>query len=499
MSRWGKYQDFADLPEQAFKKLGRRMTLEGGGGGTTTSTQYTSSLPEYAKPYFEDIMNRGQAASLAPYQAYGGQRVAGFSPTQTAAHDMTSQISLGGTPQGLQAGQQIGMDVANRLSQYSYDPTRFQEERVQAAQGNASQMGPYERVQGAQINPYQDIAAQQVSAPGQLSVERVGNQLSARDIGTIQSFMSPYQQLVTDTEKAAAVRDYQIGSQMRGAQAARAGAFGGSRQAVETAEAQRALTTQLGGIQSKGMQGAYEQGVQALQAQRAAELQAAQSNQQYQQQATIRGAEFGMQAQQLNQQADLAAQQGNQQQANQIRQQAAQLQQQANLANQQAGLTTEQANAQMRQQMEMQNMANTMQSQQLNQQANLEAQKASEASRQFGATSGLQAMQQLGAQGQQLGAMGEAEQKLAFDRAQALGGVGKEQQALQQQELDQSYADFSAQRDYEQNMINWYNNILRGVPVSMNQSVYTPAPSTASQVAGLGLAGLGAYRAGQGN
>jgi len=465
----------------------------GGGGGETTSTQYTSNLPEYAKPYFEDIMNRGQAASLTPYQAYGGQRVAGFSPTQTAAHDMTSQIALGGTPSGLQSGQQIGMDVANRLGQYSYDPTKFQEERVQAVSGTASQMGPYERVYGAQINPYQDVSARQVTAPGQVDVERVGNQLSARDIGTIQSFMSPYQQLVTDTEKAAALRDYQVGSQMRGAQAARAGAFGGSRQAVESAEAQRALTTQLGGIQSKGMQGAYEQGVQALQQQRAAELQASQGNQQYMQQARIRGSELNIQAQQLNQQAELAAAQGNQQQANQIRSRVAELQQQADLANQQAGLTTEQQNAQLRQQMDMQGMENMMRSQQLNQAANMEAQKASEASRQFGATSGLQAMQQLGAQGQQLAAMGETEQKLAFDRAQALGGVGKEQQALQQQELDQAYSEFAAQRDYEQNMINWYNSILRGVPVEMNKSVYTPAPSTASQLAGAGLAGLGAY------
>jgi hypothetical protein len=68
---------------------------------------------------------------------------------------------------------------------------------------------------------------------------------------------------------------------------------------------------------------------------------------------------------------------------------------------------------------------------------------------------------------------------------------------MQQQQLDQAYSDFAAQRDYEQNMINWYNSILRGVPVSMNQSVYqtTPAPSMASQVAGLGLGGLATYNA----
>jgi len=321
--------------------------------------------------------------------------------------------------------------------------------------------------------------------------------------------MSPYQQAVVDTEKTAALRDYQIASQMRGTQAARAGAFGGSRQAVESAEAQRALTTQLQGIQTRGSQDAFGQAQQALQAERAAQmqagttdiqtaLQAALANQQAGVTTGVRGAEFQQQAQQLNQQAALAAAQGNQQQANQLRQQAAQLQQQAALANQQTGLTTGQQNLQAQLSTQQLGTQTGMQAALANQQAMMEAQKGTEASRQFGATSGLQAMQQLGTQGQQLGAMGEAEQKLAFDRAQALGTVGKEQQSLQQQQYEQAYADFAAQRDYEQNMINWYNSILRGVPVEMNKSVYTPAPSSASQMAGLGLAGLGAYRAGRG-
>jgi len=314
----------------------------GGGGGTTTSTTYTSNLPEYAKPYFEDIMGRAQGASLSPYQAYGGDRVAGFTPYQTSAHQMTKDIATGGTPAGLQAGQQMTTNAANYMSGYNYNPLK-------------------------------------------------GHDLDASNAAHVQQFMSPYMQQVVDVEKQAAAREYQMADQIRQQKAARAGAFGGSRQAVESAEAQRNLMSQLQGIQSKGSQAAYEQAMQALQTQRA----------------------------------------------------------------------------------------------------------GSEASRQFGATSGLQAAQHLGALGQQLGSMGEAEQKLALERAQALSGVGKEQQAQEQQKLDQKYAEFAAQRDYEQNMINWYNSILRGVPVSMNQSVYqtTPAPSTASQIAGLGIAGLGAYNA----
>jgi len=383
MSRWHRFQEIADLPERAFRKVGKKVTLEGGGGGgTTTSTNYTSNLPEYAKPYFEDVMGRAQGASLTPYQQYGGARVAGFSPDQLASQKMTAGIAASGTPTGMQAGQQMTADAANRTAAYNYDPSLAQYMNV-----TAGQLGP---------------------------------QLDASSADTVQQFMSPYQQQVVDVEKQAAAREYQIADQMRKAQATRAGAFGGARQAVESAEAQRSLMSQLQGIQSKGSQAAYEQAQQALQAQRSAQMQ--------------------------------------------------------------AGTT---------------NIQSALQAAQSNQQAYADAQRQAEASRQFGATSGLQAAQNLGALGQQMGAMGEAEQKAALERAQALGTVGKEQQAMQQQQLDQAYSDFAAQRDYEQNMINWYNSILRGVPVSMNQSVYqtTPSPSTASQLAGAGIAGLGAYNA----
>jgi hypothetical protein len=49
------------------------------------------------------------------------------------------------------------------------------------------------------------------------------------------------------------------------AQATRQGAFGGSRQAIEAAEARRNLGTQLGQIQAQGSQKAFEAGQQAQQ------------------------------------------------------------------------------------------------------------------------------------------------------------------------------------------------------------------------------------------
>jgi hypothetical protein len=81
----------------------------GGGGGApadTTSVQ-TQDLPEWAKPYAQDVLSKGKAVtdvSQNPYQAYGGERVAGFTPLQQQAQTGAANIQTG--PQGFQ--QDVG-------------------------------------------------------------------------------------------------------------------------------------------------------------------------------------------------------------------------------------------------------------------------------------------------------------------------------------------------------------------------------------------------------
>jgi hypothetical protein len=77
--------------------------------------------------------------------------------------------------------------------------------------------------------------------------------------------MSPYMQNVVDYQKAQALRDYQTGLPIMRAQAVGQGAFGGSRQAIQEAEAQRNLMSQLQGIQATGTQQAFQQAQQAQQ------------------------------------------------------------------------------------------------------------------------------------------------------------------------------------------------------------------------------------------
>ncbi len=78
--------------------------------------------------------------------------------------------------------------------------------------------------------------------------------------GLAGAFMSPYMQNVVDVQKREAVRDAGIANTQRNAQAVKAGAFGGSRQAVMDAEADRNLQTGLGDIQARGLQSAFESG-----------------------------------------------------------------------------------------------------------------------------------------------------------------------------------------------------------------------------------------------
>jgi hypothetical protein len=113
----------------------------------------------------------------------------------------------------------------------------------------ALQAQDYGRMIGSQAQNY---AAQSAG---------IGNlyEQMATDPRAYQAYMSPYQQAVTDIQLDAARRNADIAAQGRKTAATRAGAFGGSRQAIENAEANRALQTQLDSIQAQGLQNAYTQ------------------------------------------------------------------------------------------------------------------------------------------------------------------------------------------------------------------------------------------------
>jgi hypothetical protein len=114
-----------------------------------------------------------------------------------------------------------------------------------------------------------------------------------------------------------------------------------------------------------------------------------------------------------------------------------------------------------------------------------------------GLQTGLQGAQQATQAGSALANIGTAEQDSALRRLQAQSAVGAEQRALEQQILDQQYADFLRQRDYPMEQLGYYSALLRGLPMQMGSTAttYQQPASLASQVGGLGLGALGLSRA----
>jgi hypothetical protein len=94
--------------------------------------------------------------------------------------------------------------------------------------------------------------------------------------GTASTLVSPYMQNVVDIQKREAERDAAKASTYRGAAFAQKGAFGGARQAIENAEADRNLQQKMGDIQATGMQSAFDRAQQQFNAERGAQMQAAQ-------------------------------------------------------------------------------------------------------------------------------------------------------------------------------------------------------------------------------
>lgn len=134
-----------------------------------------------------------------------------------------------------------------------------------------------------------------------------------------------------------------------------------------------------------------------------------------------------------------------------------------------------------------------------NQQQALEAQRLAEQSKQFGAQNQIQAFTQAGQMGQTLGNLGTLQQQADLSRLGAQTQAAAQQQALEQQKLDIDYQNFMNRKNYGWEQIGNLSNILRGVPVTPNQTVtgYGQAPSLMGQITGVGLAALGAYNTGR--
>ena len=175
-------------------------------------TQSQTTIPDYAKPYVENLLGQAQAytdPSQNPYMQYMGERQAQFSPLQQMSYDNAALMQ--GSDQLKDASAMAGSAGLGALNTgYTY-------------------------------NPFQ---TKSFTSPGMA-----------------ESYMSPYMNNVVQRQQADAQRQAQIASQAQGAQAARAGAFGGSGDYLMRSQAAGNLARQKGDILAQGQQAAYTQGM----------------------------------------------------------------------------------------------------------------------------------------------------------------------------------------------------------------------------------------------
>ena len=193
-----------------------------------------SNLPKYFEPYALDMLQRAETESKRAYTPYQGQRLAGEAGDIDTSRARVRDVA--------------GRDIAG----------------IGTAQAGTS----------AAMNR---------------ALQGLGFQAGQFDTGAARQYMSPFMQNVVDVQKAQAILDAQRAAAGRGAQAVQAGAFGGSRQAVQDALAGEELSRQLAQIQATGQEKAFADAQSQFERDRAARAQAEQLGQAAGQNLTAQG------------------------------------------------------------------------------------------------------------------------------------------------------------------------------------------------------------------
>jgi hypothetical protein len=243
-----------------------------GGGGAPPPQQNTSTqsdLPEYAQPFYEELMKQagkqtyttdsaGNVTGVQEKPAYGGDRLAGFTEDQT----------------NVQAG------IRGLGARPEFEEAITETETIGGLGAGVAASG---------------LGAASAFTPG--AVADIGMATPAEFDGAAASrYMSPYQSNVTDIQLAEARRQADIAKSGRGMGSINRGTFGGGRQALMEGEADRNLAMQLGQIQATGSQDAYKNAQAQFQADQARQMQASQANLQADvagRQLTQQGEQFG--------------------------------------------------------------------------------------------------------------------------------------------------------------------------------------------------------------
>lgn len=426
---------------------------------TTTTEQIIREAPDI-EAYKLGLLSSAKALTDTPLNLPAYQ-VAGLNADQTASFDLARQGIGAYKPYVEQASRSLtqgtgmvgeGADVlrgADTRNQFGGAQQAMNLAGAAAGQmtGAANQMG---QVAG-NINPaYQYI--QQGLGATQQGIGQLMGATGQYDPRAAAAYMNPYQQQVIDAAVSEMNRQRDIQAQNIKSEASRAGAYGGSREAIMQSE----LNRNNAQLQNQAIANLMAQGYTQAQANSMT------GYEQAQQRALAAGQALG----------NIGATQGSL---------GGQL---GNVASQQANIYGNQAGVYGQQSGLYSNIGQGI--------GNLAAQ-------QFGIgrdmASGLGALgTQMGNLGVQQGALGQSVQQMGQSDVNMLYNVGKTQQDQEQAKLDaaRNTALQNEMAPYQQ--LGFLSDIYKGAPSSQSSITASsaPTPSALSQAAGLGIAGLAA-------
>ena len=127
---------------------------------------------------------------------------------------------------------------------------------------------------------------------------------------------------------------------------------------------------------------------------------------------------------------------------------------------------------------------------------NQAAQQLNAQQQQFGAGLGLQGLQTAMTGAKSLADIGQTQYGQNLGLLDVQNKFGTQQQQQMQNALNTEYQDFLNYQNQPYKQMGFMSDMIRGLPMSqLSSTMYQQPPSMLSQVAGLGLAGAGAYKA----
>ena len=450
-----------------------------------------TNLPDYVRPYFERLLQRTEAESQRDYEPYGGQRIADPSADLLASEQKVRDIASTGIPgiAGATDAVGTGLDLISQgVGRYGIGE-RLVGEGSEIARGTLGQYGRAEDLLNRTLGTIDETKGMVRDARGDISDAR--GQLGRASTRTEQAFgfdpyqfsdarqftgeerdryMSPYMEGVIDVQKRRAREDFLKSMPQQAATAIGAGAFGGSREGVQRAEAQSDLLDRLSDIEATGRQQAFDRASQLFEADRRAEMGLDQT----------RAAER-RQAEQLG----LSA-------AGQLAGQAGRL---AGFGGQEFGQDLQRASALGSLGGQERGIAESF--------AGLGRGRlgVGQALGGFGGQmAGFgQGIAGLGSQfagvGSRLADLGARARAGDIESARLLEQIGKSQMARDQASLDMGYQDFLRQQGVPAERLGLFSSVLRGIPVQPSRTaIQYQASNPLKDILGTGIAALGAYK-----